>query len=567
MEEERRRKEEEEMIRRLEEEHEKLAEEKRKLEEQERRRIEEEEKRQREEEERIRKEEEKRQREEEERIRKEEEKRQEKVKRARKEKEDMERLAEEKRRLEEQERMRIEEERTRKKEKAEQERREEEARRLEKEKSTGNAKEQKENKIKLKSAKMKPKMSVESLSEVTSTNPFDENYSSNPFEENSNSSTASCRSAASLIGSKAASADEKDLISSQREKRPAPPPPGRNQAETWSQKEQGESARQLAQTNKQGKDKDAKTASVPPQHSVHVIAPLSRSPTDAKSTQSLMQSSAAAKPSKRPAPSRPRSVEEEAPPSDPKTASASDGNVSRQRGSNAKQEPAVYGLNPFEDEEDENELTVDVTSTDAGSTQWPPGRPQAADKHDASQTKIKSSKTSRAPQLPAKKADTSSASNSQNADLTEGIAVPDNGVTRVHDPESEAVLPAQRQDSQPATVRAEHCGGDRLQPVKPLNPLEQRSVSVVQGEKDKKSTGIVCEVQEKTKVIDTGLKGPYSQLTKEELISLVLKQKNQLSERDKKISELEQYIDNLLVRVMEEQPSILMSMNSMKKAV
>lgn len=66
---------------------------------------------------------------------------------------------------------------------------------------------------------------------------------------------------------------------------------------------------------------------------------------------------------------------------------------------------------------------------------------------------------------------------------------------------------------------------------------------------------------------DTELKGPYSQLTREELISLVLKQDNQLSERDKKICELEQYIDNLLVRVMEESPTILMSMNSMKKTV
>lgn len=66
---------------------------------------------------------------------------------------------------------------------------------------------------------------------------------------------------------------------------------------------------------------------------------------------------------------------------------------------------------------------------------------------------------------------------------------------------------------------------------------------------------------------NTELKGPYAQLTREELISLVLKQDNQLSERDKKICELEQYIDNLLVRVMEESPTILMSMNSMKKTV
>lgn len=68
-----------------------------------------------------------------------------------------------------------------------------------------------------------------------------------------------------------------------------------------------------------------------------------------------------------------------------------------------------------------------------------------------------------------------------------------------------------------------------------------------------------------TQVNATGIMEPYSQLTKEELICLVLKQDSQLLDRDKKISELEQYIDNLLVRVMEEQPSILMSMTSMKK--
>jgi len=62
------------------------------------------------------------------------------------------------------------------------------------------------------------------------------------------------------------------------------------------------------------------------------------------------------------------------------------------------------------------------------------------------------------------------------------------------------------------------------------------------------------------------LKGPYSQLTQEELISLVLKQENKLSDRGKKISELELYIDNLLVRIIEEKPSILMSLNSAKKA-
>lgn len=62
-------------------------------------------------------------------------------------------------------------------------------------------------------------------------------------------------------------------------------------------------------------------------------------------------------------------------------------------------------------------------------------------------------------------------------------------------------------------------------------------------------------------------KGPYSQLTRAELISLVLKQDKQLSDRDKKVAELEQYIDNLLVRIMEDSPNILMSLNCPRKAV
>lgn len=60
--------------------------------------------------------------------------------------------------------------------------------------------------------------------------------------------------------------------------------------------------------------------------------------------------------------------------------------------------------------------------------------------------------------------------------------------------------------------------------------------------------------------------GPYSQLTQEELITLVVKQQADLSRKDAKISELEQYIDNLLVRVMEEKPAILYTLNSAKQA-
>ncbi|XP_070706362.1 trichohyalin-like isoform X2 [Pempheris klunzingeri] len=614
VEEERRQREEEEEERvRRQEQAEKLAEEKGILEEQERRRIEEEEKRQREEEEKMREEEERRKKEaereklaeekrilgeqerrrieEEEERQREEEERTEEEERARKEKEEMERLAEERTRLEEQEIRSVEEEeRIGREEKADKERKEEEARKLEKEtlRDAEEKKKKKENETKHKAAGTKPEAAPESPAEVTSTNPFDEDVSNNPSEENHDSSTGlstiqqRCQPAASTVGSETVSTKENELISTQRDRRAAPQPPGRNQAQRQSQREQDVSTRHQAQMNKHSKDKEVKTVSVLPQRSVKMISPLNKSPADAKNTQSLMQSgttkgtSNVAKHSKRPAPARPRSVEEE-PSSDPKTASQ------------AKQVPVVYGLNPFEDDEDENEPTArdDPASGNTRSVQWPPARSQAADKGIALQTKSKSSKTARAPLLPAKKAATSSTLISQNTGdrVTDnkGVTAPVDGVTRTRDPEPEARRPVhigetRPQESQPATVQSpgEEAGGKkegpprtsrRLQPVKPLSPLEQQSVSLVKGGKDDKTTGIFCEVQEKTKVNDTRRRGPYSQLTQEELISLVLKQENQLSQRDKKISEMELYIDNLLVRVMEEKPSILMSMNSLKKAV
>ncbi|KAK6315852.1 hypothetical protein J4Q44_G00133760 [Coregonus suidteri] len=104
----------------------------------------------------------------------------------------------------------------------------------------------------------------------------------------------------------------------------------------------------------------------------------------------------------------------------------------------------------------------------------------------------------------------------------------------------------------------------RPHPVKPLRSLENQPASDIQEGQAGKSTRILGGLQEKMKGKDTGVKGPYSQLTQEELISLVVKQQEQLSKRDDKIKELEQYIDNLLVRIIEEQPSILMSMNSLK---
>lgn len=183
------------------------------------------------------------------------------------------------------------------------------------------------------------------------------------------------------------------MINVQREKRPAPQPPGRNQAER--QRDTDLSMRHLAHANKQSNDKDVKTASVLPQRSVQMIAPVSRSPADTKSGQSLMQSSTSketsnAAQSKRPAPPRPHSVDEE-PSSEHKKILTSVGNISAS-GPEAKQIQSVYGLNPFEEDENENEAQDDMTSGNSGSTCWPPG---------VSQTKIRSSKVAHAPPPPA----------------------------------------------------------------------------------------------------------------------------------------------------------------------
>ncbi|XP_072538493.1 uncharacterized protein rab11fip1a isoform X1 [Salminus brasiliensis] len=98
----------------------------------------------------------------------------------------------------------------------------------------------------------------------------------------------------------------------------------------------------------------------------------------------------------------------------------------------------------------------------------------------------------------------------------------------------------------------------RPHPVKPLSSTESQPPSSISVSKDLKAPTI-REVAEKSKTVDSG---PYTQLTQEELITLVVKQQTELSKKDAKILELEDYIDNLLVRVIDEKPSILLALNS-----
>nr|XP_033805562.1 rab11 family-interacting protein 1 [Geotrypetes seraphini] len=95
----------------------------------------------------------------------------------------------------------------------------------------------------------------------------------------------------------------------------------------------------------------------------------------------------------------------------------------------------------------------------------------------------------------------------------------------------------------------------RPHPVKPMNATQTRTSTI-------SSLGTVGKNQEhiefNAKKYDP--KDPasaYAQLTHDELIQLVLKQKETISKKELQVQELEDYIDNLLVRVMEETPSIL----------
>ncbi|NWS89241.1 RFIP1 protein, partial [Toxostoma redivivum] len=111
------------------------------------------------------------------------------------------------------------------------------------------------------------------------------------------------------------------------------------------------------------------------------------------------------------------------------------------------------------------------------------------------------------------------------------------------------------------TVSPQH----RLHPVKPMNAMANKPQS--------KSLNVISTMNEKLLEMSVKKYDPsdpayaYAQLTHDELIQLVLKQKETITRKDLQVRELEDYIDNLLVRVMEETPNILrVSMSGNRKA-
>ncbi|NXW65148.1 RFIP1 protein, partial [Eurystomus gularis] len=111
------------------------------------------------------------------------------------------------------------------------------------------------------------------------------------------------------------------------------------------------------------------------------------------------------------------------------------------------------------------------------------------------------------------------------------------------------------------TVSPKH----RLHPVKPMNATANKPQS--------KNLDVISTMSEKLLEMNPKKYDPsdpayaYAQLTHDELIQLVLRQKDTITRKDLQVRELEDYIDNLLVRVMEETPNILrVSTSGNKKA-
>ncbi|XP_069341076.1 rab11 family-interacting protein 1 isoform X2 [Eulemur rufifrons] len=96
----------------------------------------------------------------------------------------------------------------------------------------------------------------------------------------------------------------------------------------------------------------------------------------------------------------------------------------------------------------------------------------------------------------------------------------------------------------------------RLHPVKPMNTTATKIANSSLGTATVISENMINEAMTK-KYSPSDPAFAYTQLTRDELIQLILKQKETISKKELQVRELEDYIDNLLVRVMEETPNIL----------
>ncbi|XP_068131063.1 rab11 family-interacting protein 1 [Hyperolius riggenbachi] len=103
----------------------------------------------------------------------------------------------------------------------------------------------------------------------------------------------------------------------------------------------------------------------------------------------------------------------------------------------------------------------------------------------------------------------------------------------------------------------------RTNPVKPLNSTQTKQISSFPQPIKGHENGMNAFNPKKYDASNPAV--AYAQLTHDELIQLVLKQKEIISRKDAQVRELEDYLDDLLVRVMEETPNILRSSAQLSK--
>ncbi|XP_074209368.1 rab11 family-interacting protein 1 isoform X1 [Camelus bactrianus] len=114
-------------------------------------------------------------------------------------------------------------------------------------------------------------------------------------------------------------------------------------------------------------------------------------------------------------------------------------------------------------------------------------------------------------------------------------------------------------ETQPVSAQPNAGSGSakhRPHPVRPMNTTATKVANSSLGTATIISENLINEaIMKKYKPSDPAF--AYAQLTHDELIQLVLRQKETISKKESQVRQLEDYIDNLLVRVMEETPNIL----------
>ncbi|KAG7272417.1 hypothetical protein CRUP_013171 [Coryphaenoides rupestris] len=208
--------------------------------------------------------------------------------------------------------------------------------------------------------------------------------------------------------------------------------------------------------------------------------------------------------------------------------------------------PSTYGANPFDDDEDDDEDGNHPADTESSVMNIDPKHLGAATTYRSSSSKSRSLKASPAPTPPVDREDKR---------MTHSRDVVSSGWGLVSPPPA----PGPTQDTEVELSETHPSPSHRSHPVVALSPWKQQSASG--GSNAPPGTLEDLEVRPGA-LEDLEATPAVSHLTRGELVALLSHLQKQLTQRDSRITELEDYIDQLLLRILEEEPSILLSLNS-----